>query len=1201
MFGPNPPRLSIFGRVARARRVVAVPLRVVTRVATSARERVIVIARGVAIASCFASSRCVATRRVRALSGSARRGARARGRAREGARRATPARDRTVSSNGRRGRGRRGRAGGRTDDERRHRATRGGDAVTTRANRARKRRARASGMRARGRGRERATGAREEATRRRAGCRWGHSTRALTALAPALCVTLGSGGETMVTVVAIGASAARGMDAMGNGEGALGAIWTTATAALGTLLTRGSWRTSATVGTSCALLAVNGVNLFLFCSWCTLQFRWIHESHAGAAATCERLIFALCPPTTTTILTWAFASASAGAERAAFYGSVVSLITHRMFLFPCASACAAVTKTNGPPSDKRSALTESDAEYATVATLGLPVALYLWTNLDTLFKSLDHVFACGALVTVPVLYLIAAGTEKSLWWRARGVDVASKRMETAVLLFALTGFAVSVEGGIIFSEFAEYIEIMAPLNYIMVTVSVHSALAVFAACYANAVGDGVPTGAVKATLALSTSTAICALGAPLWMIPIPIAGSSSFVKYYYEDREPKDYGVFAASCVGCFSWFLSKNFWSLDVRVGAFDVKQLCVAILLLAVAALALPAVLNTKSARAPTVGVLVVCYVSALATIEQILSQATHDDDSLIYPPYLVIVTSISGFLASRGLVISGRISREFGWVMQSVCGAKLSMLFVRGLKEMFSVLVVVLAITAPHAMSRRMTQLSPGASVGYCVALVFSLVFARFAMFDVIFELSGHRPTDATLFGGLLLITGASLASVVTRQSYGDDMFSKRLMMLLSFCGVFLITFRPPMPWKGEVGMWYDAEHVPDSEEDEARMYGVRENAHHGWPSWLLMLAALTAIFAVSSPRQQTKSTSTIRIALSAVCGGSVGLYMALEFFVQQVALTALLFVACALVGVFLSFTYSPSPKSSRWLPYVYLSFVSVLGLAYVTQMGGSDETVDDHQARMEGKFGVVGVFAGTSLQIAFALKLRIKTSLESVQHRRRQGGTSPFLPATGRSRPEYFRGVASRNEHRELKAKAIAWMPIIGNIATLTSFLACVVLSDELADGSAFSVFVLAPILLLLHQDSVIFPILEDSQRYAPPLAMIVGKMCWDAVAAILAGPNRVHVLAATASKLPWMTLNALSLLLASVNSINLVHYLATSVRTDGMTLILTAPLAVVAPFLSKIPSVRALAFTSLIAVVTQHTLQRRAKIVGLKYL
>ena len=604
MFGPNPPRLSIVVRARRVARVVAVAVRRARRRTRVASERVRARHRHRARAS--PSRRrsvagvplCRAASRVRALSAVARgRASRASrvapsARGTRGARRPRaigPSRRTEGAARGRRA----GARVGRTDDGRRHRATRGGDAVTTRANRARTRtRTRASGCARADAG---ASARRGRARRRRddaRGCRWGHSTRALTALAPALCVTLGSGGETMVTVVAIGASAARGMDAMGNGEGALGAIWTTATAALGTLLTRGSWRTSATVGTSCALLAVNGVNLFLFCSWCTLQFRWIHESHAGAAATCERLIFALCPPTTTTILTWAFASASAGAERAAFYGSVVSLITHRMFLFPCASACAAVTKTNGPPSDKRSALTESDAEYATVATLGLPVALYLWTNLDTLFKSLDHVFACGALVTVPVLYLIAAGTEKSLWWRARGVDVASKRMETAVLLFALTGFAVSVEGGIIFSEFAEYIEIMAPLNYIMVTVSVHSALAVFAACYANAVGDGVPTGAVKATLALSTSTAICALGAPLWMIPIPIAGSSSFVKYYYEDREPKDYGVFAASCVGCFSWFLSKNFWSLDVRVGAFDVKQLCVAILLLAVAALALPAV---------------------------------------------------------------------------------------------------------------------------------------------------------------------------------------------------------------------------------------------------------------------------------------------------------------------------------------------------------------------------------------------------------------------------------------------------------------------------------------------------------------------------------------------------------------------------------------------------------------------------------
>ncbi len=88
MFGPNPPRLSIFGRVARARRVVAVPLRVVTRVATSAFERVIVIARGVAIASEIrVVALCRDASRPRAFGVRAARRARARGARARGARR----------------------------------------------------------------------------------------------------------------------------------------------------------------------------------------------------------------------------------------------------------------------------------------------------------------------------------------------------------------------------------------------------------------------------------------------------------------------------------------------------------------------------------------------------------------------------------------------------------------------------------------------------------------------------------------------------------------------------------------------------------------------------------------------------------------------------------------------------------------------------------------------------------------------------------------------------------------------------------------------------------------------------------------------------------------------------------------------------------------------------------------------------------
>lgn len=1031
--------------------------------------------------------------------------------------------------------------------------------------------------------------------------RWRHGARtALGALASA-SVTMFSGGSAMMAVLTVGGATTYVLDVSESAEGALGTIWLTAACACGTLGANGSWIGATSFASSVGLFVANTASLVTFCLWCTMHFRWIVIEHPGTAAACERALFALCPPVTGTVLTWAFASTSAGAEGAAFYGVVVCLIAHRVFLFPIESGCAlAATDGQAKTERRRSILTEDDAKISTVVTLTLPVLAYLWTTIDILFESIDHAFACIALVTIPVLYLIGTGTRRSLWWWRRAQEPEMKKTEMFVLLLALMGFAVSLEGALVFGEFGEYIELPSPLKYIMVAVSVNCALVVFVVCTTNSIGEMVPLSAVQVVLAVATTTAICAMGAPIWMLPVPVAGSRAFIKYHYEDGSPTDYGTFAVSCVGCFVWFLAKNFWSLDVEVGSIHITSLCYAVLALAVMALGLPFALSTKSFSHTGVGSLVVGYVVALAVVEQILVQVTHEDGSLIYPPYLVISTSVCGVLASKSLVISGRMSRKFGWMVQSSSAAKLSMLFVHGPMEMFSVLIVVLTISAPHILVHRTKSLSAGDCINYCVILVVSLLFARFAMFEIIFEITGHRPTDATLFGGLLLITGASLAHLSTHHNFRDDDIGRRFLVMIIFFGCFLVTFRPPMPWKGEVGMWYDAAHVPDSEEDDARLYGIRKGKHHGWPSWLLMLAALTAMFSVSSPRKQTKAVSTIRIIFGAVCGGSVGLYMALEYFAEQWALDVFLFMACALVGVFLSFAYTPSATSSRWLPYVYTAYVCALSCAFVTQTGGS--TVEEREQRLDGKYGVISVFAGSSLQIAFALKFQVYSSLESTRQRqRRRSRASPFLPATGRSRPEYFRGVASRNEHRELKVRSLAWMPIIGNIATLTSFAACVVLADELTGASIFSVFVLAPILLLLHQDSVMFPTLDEHQRYAPPMAVIVGKLCYDGVLAVLAGPNKVHVLTASASKLPWMMVNATSLFLASMSSMNLIHYLATSVRTSGMTLVLTAPLAVVPPFLSKLSAVRALSAVSVLALVLQDFLQRRAKIAGLKYL
>ena len=407
------------------------------------------------------------------------------------------------------------------------------------------------------------------------------------------------------------------------------------------------------------------------------QFRWIHVMHPGAATACERAVFGLTPPACGAIFTWAFASSSVGEESAALCGLFVCLITHRMFLFPTVSGCRFVgDEKERRRRENRFVLTERQAKWSTVTTLTLPIALYVLTNFWTLTSSMDHAFACLALVTIPVLYLIALGTEKSLWWWRRADEEAAKRIEISILLLALTGFALSVEGGIIFSEFSEYIEIMAPLNYIMVAVSgphrfggVCGVLHEF--CWRLRARE---RGSDR-------------LGDIRWNRTERHRGSHVddpradprfylFRQVLLPTRLGERVRHFRGELRRMLHLVSLQKLWSLDVKVGSLTIDQMCFAALALVAMALALPIATSTKSIPARVMGVGVAGYVSLLAIVEQILSQATRDDDFLIYPPYFVLATSLSGFLTSRSLVISGRMSRNFGWIVQSACGAKLSM---------------------------------------------------------------------------------------------------------------------------------------------------------------------------------------------------------------------------------------------------------------------------------------------------------------------------------------------------------------------------------------------------------------------------------------------------------------------------------------------------------------------------------------------
>jgi hypothetical protein len=173
--------------------------------------------------------------------------------------------------------------------------------------------------------------------------------------------------------------------------------------------------------------------------------------------------------------------------------------------------------------------------------------------------------------------------------------------------------------------------------------------------------------------------------------------------------------------------------------------------------------------------------------------------------------------------------------------------------------------------------------------------------------------------------------------------------------------------------------------------------------------------------------------------------------------------------------------------------------------------------------------------------------------------------------------------------------------VGNAATLISFLVSVALSRRVSPGSDHAVFALAPILLLLHEDTALFPSLSGSQRYAPPLAAIVASLCYSSVTHILRGPVAVAAALQTAAKWPWMIKNFATLLAAAPNAACLVNYLWSYSRVGGLTLMLLAPLNVLCAAAADVGAVRLLAGVSLAAAAGQYLTQRSVRIAGMRCL
>jgi hypothetical protein len=459
--------------------------------------------------------------------------------------------------------------------------------------------------------------------------------------------------------------------------------------------------------------------------------------------------------------------------------------------------------------------------------------------------------------------------------------------------------------------------------------------------YTVGVKGGVPTPVVGAVLVVASCAAALAVGAPPWLLPAAAAAAWGLSRFY-ATRSLGDYSLFVCGATACGGWFLAHNFWSLAVDIDGTPMGELCQFLVLsLAVAAAApgLAAVGCTPS----TLGLLLCVHALVFARCEDALHAEAHEDGEPMYPPYLVFITSAAGMTLAGKLEADGRVPRAFAWLMRCIHGGKLALVLLPGSHSLVPCILVGLAASAPYVVepgkkrSERMSALRGAAHAAFlCVALL----HARFAVFDVVFAVSGHRPSDATLFGGLLLSAGVGVMPLV-RRHFSHVALARRLLMLVVVAGAMLIALRPPMPWKGEIGFWYDAEHVPDTEPDDVDIYGQRRGPHSGWPCWLLILTVLSGLFVASSPRRRGgagagNTPALVRAILAAGAGASFGAYLSLEYFPgSDTSLAAPVCAACSLVAAFLAFVYFPSATSPQQMPYVFVAYLACLGAAYASQ--------------------------------------------------------------------------------------------------------------------------------------------------------------------------------------------------------------------------------------------------------------------------
>ncbi|XP_073299888.1 uncharacterized protein [Primulina huaijiensis] len=1058
-----------------------------------------------------------------------------------------------------------------------------------------------------------------------------HNARIAVSLVPSATFLLDLGGTPVVAILLLGLMIAYILDSLNFKSGSFFAVWFSLIAAqLAFFFSSALYYSFSHVPLVLLAAITCALANFLIGVWVSLQFKWIQIEYPTIVLALERLLFACAPLIASVLFTWATVSA-VGLINAAYYLMVFNCIFYWLYSIPRVSSFKfkQVSYHGGEVPRDIFILGQLECCVHTLNLLFFPSLFHLASHYSVIFSSSAAVCDVFLLFFIPFLFQLYASTRGALWWvTKKESELHSIRFVNGAL--ALVVVVVCLEVRVVFPSFGRYIHVPPPLNYILVTITMLGGAGAAAAYAVGMISDAFSSLLFTALAIIVSASGAIVVGFPILFLPLPsVAGF--YLAHFFTKKRLSSYSAFVVLGSLMVMWFVIHNYWDLNIWIAGISLKSFCKLIVGSVILAMVVPglAVLPSKLRFLTEAGL--ISHTLLLCHIENNFFNYSNVhyygmDDDVMYPSYMVAMTTCAGLAIVRRLFMDGRIGSKAVWILICLYSSKLSMLFMASRSVIWVSTVLLLAISPPLLLYKEKlkttSKMKPWQGYTHAGVVSLSVWLCRETIFEALQWWNGRPPTDGLLIGSCILLTGLACVPIVALH-FSHVMSAKRCLVLVVATGFLFILMQPPIP----VSWTYHSDLIKAARQsgDDISIYGFMA-LKPTWPSWLLIVAIVLTLAAITSIIP-IKYIVEFRTVYSIAVGIALGIYISAEYFLQAAILQTLIIITMICTSVFVVFTHLPSASSTKLLPWVFALIVALFPVTYLLEgqvmisksiLGKSemvDMTEEDNNVAMllavEGaKTSLLGLYAAIFMLIALEIKFELASLMREkvtekggIRHSQSGQSSSASVPPKLRFMQHRRASAVPIFAIKRMAAEG-AWMPAVGNVATIMCFAVCLILNVHLTGGSNRAIFFLAPILLLLNQDSDFFSGFGDKQRYFPVTMAISAYLVLTSVYSIWEDVwhgNAGWSVNIGGSDWIFAVKNLALLILTLPSHILFNRFVWSYTKQADAKPLLTIPLNLPSVIITDIMKIKILGLLGVVYSLSQYLISKRQYVSGLKYI